>query len=167
MTHPSTPKRSPVPFVAADGVDCLRVPLAGNRGEAVIEAADMERLCQAGVTPNFSFNRATDERYRYVRARIADGNTVTAARFIAAAGRGQYVRYHDGNPLNLRRGNLYLTEGHAKMDCAALIEQAKADPNSSAEISARVSDTGAGTRSPRGAAWAYHGETEGCSRVDA
>jgi len=38
MTTPSNPKRSPVPFVAADGVECLRVPLAGNRGSAEISA---------------------------------------------------------------------------------------------------------------------------------
>lgn len=93
------------------------VALAGGAGEVEMLAADLDALKAAGVSPVFNFNRAGKPAFGYVRAQQLGGNTVTVARFIARAGRGQVVRYVDGNRLNLRRENLMLDQGRAKMDC--------------------------------------------------
>lgn len=169
MNRTRNPKRSSIPFTAADGVACLRVPLAGNRGDAIIEAGDMARLRQAGVTENYSFNRAGKAQYRYVRATLEGGNTVTVARFIAGARAGQYVRYHDSNPLNLRRGNLYLIEGKSKMDCAALIaESTEGEAKGLPQIFEKASDGKAnGLHPPLGGRLQNAASIEGVSQVAA
>lgn len=142
MNTSHKPKRQPIPFTAADGGECLRVPLARGRGDAVMDADDLPLLRQAGLTDGWSFNRAGNARFRYVRAHLSGGNTVTVARVIAGAPTGWHVRYHDGNPSNLRRGNLYLIEGRAKMDCAALVAEQPADqPKGLPLISARASES--------------------------
>lgn len=63
------PKRQPIPFTAVDGVARLRVPLAHNRGEAIIEADDMHAVATCGVSEECSVERV---------------------------GRGQHVSYHSG-----------------------------------------------------------------------
>lgn len=112
--------RHPVPFTAADGTPCLGVPLAGDRGAAIIEADALPLIHAAGLGAAWSFNSNGKDR-RYVRGSLVQGNTVTVARVIAGARSGQCVCHRDGNPLNLRRMNLYLIEGKSKMDCVALI----------------------------------------------
>jgi hypothetical protein len=121
------PTRNPIPFIDADGCDCLRVPLAGNRGDAIIDAYLLPTLQAAGLRDGWSFNRAGNARYRYVRGHLSGHNTITVARLITGAQRGQHVCYRDGNPLNLRESNLYLVRGRAKTDCAALFSYCCAD----------------------------------------
>jgi hypothetical protein len=108
-------KRKPRTFLAA-GVLLAAVPLASGNGEAVMHAADLDRLSDAGVGCNLCLN-PSGRGIAYVRASQRGGNTVNVARFIAGARRGEVVRYHDGDRRNLRRENLYLTRGKARMDC--------------------------------------------------
>jgi hypothetical protein len=145
-----TNARTPTQFTAADGTECLHVPLAGNRGDAIIEGDALPLLAQVGVTLSWSFNRNGRGR-RYVRGNLARGNTISIARIVAGARRGQLVCYCDGNPLNLRRSNLYVVEGRAKTDCAAMLaycahEGAKVSP----KISERASTDDRGRGSPHG-----------------
>lgn len=149
MTRVCNPKRQPIPFTAADGCECLRVPLAGNRGEAIIEADDMRAVEACGIGNIWSLDSNGNGR-RYVRGiRRPCGRAVSIARAVTRAGSGQWARYHDGNPLNLRRGNLYLVEGKSKMDCAALIaKHVEGEPKGLPEISARASNNEGSERHP-------------------
>lgn len=154
------PKRTPVSFTTVDGTECLRVPLARARGEAIIEADDMHSVAACGVSAEWSFDSNGSGR-RYVRGNRSPGNrAVSIARAVARAGRGQCVGYHDANPLNLRRDSLYLTEGRSRMDCASLIEYAEGEPKHSAQIFAPASNEQEHARSPRGAPPRHPGRTE-------
>jgi hypothetical protein len=142
--------RTPTQFTAADGTECLRVPLAGNRGDAIIEAEDWPRLQAARISTLWSLDTNGGTR-RYVRAkRSGDNRSVGIARLVTGASRKQHVCYRDGNPLNLRRGNLYLIAGYAKTNFAALVERAKGDSKCLSQTFARASTTEGDHNSPRG-----------------
>lgn len=68
----------------------------------------------------------------YVRAASnnAKGHCVGVARLIVGAGRGQVVKYEDGDTTNLRRENLWVGRGAAKR-CDAKVIVAREGPASS------------------------------------
>lgn len=108
-----TNRREPVRATAADGTPIMRVPLAGGQ-IAIIDAADFDRLREMGMSDQWTFNAAGKNLPSYVRASGVRGTCrtlVTVARLIMGAGYRMWVRYHDGDPLNLRRRNLYLDGG--------------------------------------------------------
>lgn len=83
----------------------VRVPLARNgEAEATIDFEDYQTLISLGVSPNWQ------QTGRSVTARTPKGNMLVG-RILMDAKAGQRVQYEDGNPLNLRRGNLSLREG--------------------------------------------------------
>lgn len=143
MNPALNPKRQPVPFTSADGAPCLRVPLASDRGPAIIDADELPALLAHGVTLAWSFNDNGRGR-SYVRASRARGNTVTLARLIAGAARRQEVHYRDGDPLNLRRGNLYVSGRPAHYAAVA-----EGGLKSSPEISAKGSIYNGNREAPR------------------
>lgn len=98
----------------------IRVPLSNSAETFELFADDLDRLRAVGITGVFflTHNRGpTSARRRaYVSAKpqgFSAAGHYCAARYLADAGRGQAVRYRDGNPLNLRRHNLRIVASGA------------------------------------------------------
>jgi hypothetical protein len=108
--RPKAPKR-PVRFAMdRDGTPIAKVTLAGGE-VAVIDGPDFDQLMRLGVSPNWTLNQAgTGHAYVRAYAPRRRGSLVTIARLLMRPGRNQRVQYADGDPLNLRRSNLFL--GH-------------------------------------------------------
>ena len=110
-------RREPRFFTVEDGSVVVTIPLANGGGEAVLDAGDFGELTDWRISTNFKLNNNGKRPFGYVRAKQSGGDTVSVARFIVRAGRGEIVRCRDGNRTNLRRSNLELSSGPAKMDC--------------------------------------------------
>lgn len=97
----------------ADGIALAFVTLA--RGEiATLWRATYDWLVGNGVSLAWCLNGPSPHRYVAAPNYRASGCRVTIARVIAGAGRGQRVRYSDGDRLNLRCGNLVIELGFAR-----------------------------------------------------
>jgi hypothetical protein len=102
------------------GRKLVLVPLANNRGTAVIDAADLERILALGISPHWQANPNKRNGRLYVRTTYRGSrNKVPVSRFITGAGDRQCVSYRDGNVFNLRRENLVIGKGYARMGCSA------------------------------------------------
>jgi hypothetical protein len=77
------------------------VPLAHSDKTATVDAADFETLMARGVSPRWKLSQA---------GKVMVGANKTVARLIANAQRGQWVKYLDSDPTNLRRSNLILSD---------------------------------------------------------
>jgi hypothetical protein len=101
----------------ADGQQLVHVALANTDRRAIMYAVDYQRLMAAGFSPFWTL-ASTGGRFQYVlvhaRSPSNSPRTLTVARWIAGAGKGQRVGYADGDRLNLRMENLELVEGPAK-----------------------------------------------------
>ena len=103
---------------------CVRVPLANGAGCAELYEEDYEALMTQGISHKWSLNFNGSGRRGYVKV-CTSNNVRTVARLIMKAPAGRAVSYLDGNPLNLRRDNLILTQdAHASVNCADLLSQA-------------------------------------------
>lgn len=93
------------------GREVAHVPLARRSETAAIYRDDLERLTTSGVP--FPWYLNTARCCSYVSAYDPDhlGKNQTVARRLIDAPKGRIVKYRDGDRLNLRRDNLYLTEG--------------------------------------------------------
>ncbi len=96
-----------------NGSVLIRVPLKGSKGlkgYAEINKDDWDFLGKLGASTAWNLSA-----YGTVIAGAAraPGRNVRIGRVLLDAGPGQIVRYRDGNPLNLRRSNLYLDKGSA------------------------------------------------------
>jgi hypothetical protein len=100
-------------------------------------AADWQEWCRLRLPTRWTLN-AAGNGHAYVRAARtrATGHLFTPARVLLEAGRGQIVRYRDGDTTNLRRDNLYLASGAAKRCDAAIPAAPKRPP--SKELLARI-----------------------------
>lgn len=80
-----------------------------------LDEPDFDRIVASGIAPRWVLNEAFPGFY-YVRCYQPDvaGKLGLVARHVLQAGQGQVVKYRDGDRLNLRRSNLYLTTGRAK-----------------------------------------------------
>jgi hypothetical protein len=83
------------------------VPLAKDRGEAIVDKADFDLLVSLRVSDQWFLNG------RVVRCKTGNRNNLSVARLIMRAGDGEVVKYRDGSRLNLRRANLYTAPGRA------------------------------------------------------
>ena len=104
--------------------DIVLVPLANHPKPAVVDREDFERLMAAGVSDQWTFNKCGMKKYSHAYVRCAvpgsPGSLETVARMITGIGSGHKVRYFDGDPLNLRRRNLFVTKSTAKLRSASL-----------------------------------------------
>jgi hypothetical protein len=107
----------------ADGRQLVHAALANTDQRATLYAEDYQRWLAAGFPPFWSFV-STGGRFQYVLASTRSPSnskrSLTVARWIASAGRGQRVCYADGDRLNLRSENLELAQGTAKAAAAWL-----------------------------------------------
>jgi len=111
-------RRRPVQFrQGADGTNLAFVTLKCG-SEVTLLADDYQALLRLGVSPNWFLNKSGSGT-AYVRTRISSqlgwGNVAQVARLIAQpAARGVFLRYADGNRLNLRRDNLIFRQGRTR-----------------------------------------------------
>jgi hypothetical protein len=90
-------------------LDIKLIPLGRKADQfAEIEQSDFDFLIKLGVSPRWNVDA---KGHPTVSASRASGARVTVARVLMDAGPGQMVKHTDGNPRNLRRGNLQLVEG--------------------------------------------------------
>lgn len=100
----------------ADGQQLAHVALANTDQRATLYAEDYQRWLAAGFSPYWSLcDVGYGTRYVLSSARTAGNKhrSLTVARWVADAGKGQRVRYADGDRLNLRRENLVFEQGPA------------------------------------------------------
>lgn len=107
------PKRLPTYSRDEYGQPIAVVPLARG-GSAKIDAHDLEELIQRGITPNWTFNPSGGGDYAYVRSRTPENNLVSIGRLVTGARPGEAVKYRNGDRRDLRRRNLYVTNGGRK-----------------------------------------------------
>lgn len=104
-----TPKRPPVYSTSPDTGPIATVRLA-NGLDAILDAPDMEELILRGFPTAWTFND-NGTGSAYVRTPTTHDNLVTVAREIMNPAPGECVKYRNGNRRDLRRANLYLTNG--------------------------------------------------------
>lgn len=98
-------KPRPIRVTSEGGRALAYVPISrGGVKEACLYLDDYQYLVGLGVSANWQTSG---------RAVIASstGGRILVGRTLVDAKAGQQVRYHDGNPLNLRRDNLYIKQG--------------------------------------------------------
>lgn len=109
----------------ADGQELAHIALANTDRRATLYAEDFQRLMDAGWSPHWSLTN-TGWRFAYVLAHACNpmnrSRSITLARLIAQAAKGQRVTYADGDRTNLRRDNLRIVKGGgiAKAHASAL-----------------------------------------------
>jgi hypothetical protein len=98
------------------GRDAVRVELTNAPGRhAILDADDFAALVARGYSRSWYLNQSgTGQTYVRLSCSKWLGYNETVARLIVSAGNGQVVKYRDGDPLNLRRGNLTVHRGRAK-----------------------------------------------------
>lgn len=116
-------QQAPTTFTTdASGQRLAHVALTNTDQRATLYAEDLERLLEAGWSPHWSWCK-TNPRFSYVLvgARTAKRaqRSLTVARLIADAGKGQCVVYNDGDRTNLRRDNLRLVRGSGRVQTPA------------------------------------------------
>jgi hypothetical protein len=154
--------RAPTIFTIDSEGRCLaHVALAETNERATLYAEDLERVLAEGWSPFWSYTStdksAPHRRYVLVNAIGARGQprSLTIARLVAKASKGQHVKYADGDRLNLCRENLLVKKGGAWMALESLQpskegpreavvtpapQQAARVPHVSPQISMRVSE---------------------------
>lgn len=98
----------------ADGQELAYIALANTDRRATLYAEDFQRLRDAGWSPHWSLTN-TGGRFAYVLAHARNTmnrpRSITLARLVAQAAKGQRITYADGDRTNLRRDNLLIVKG--------------------------------------------------------
>jgi hypothetical protein len=128
MTTYKPRRRSAAPrlttFVDADGVTCIRVPLANTYESAILWKADYDRLKAAGLSSYWCLNGNGHGGF-YVRAKRPGLSYLMVARLVLDEPEGAIVRYANGDRLDLRRPNLYIArDPYAAQAAASLMAAA-------------------------------------------
>lgn len=92
----------------------VRVELTNRPGQfALIDRADFEQWTAEGRSTRWLLNGAGG--YEYVRVHDPEwaGGLVSVARLLLRAKDGRIVKYANGDRLDLRRSNLWMTDGYA------------------------------------------------------
>ena len=134
MTKQRKQQAAPQFTTDADGQQLVHVALANTDQRATLYAEDYQRLISAGFSRHWSFNdNGNGSAYVKANGRRADGRQtkVRIARLIAGAGKGEHVRFADGNTRNLRADNLRIQRARARYGCGDLL------PNTAAVDAAR------------------------------
>lgn len=98
----------------ADGRKLVHVALANTQKRATLDADEYQRLMDAGWSRHWS-TANTGGRFDYVLTMgcspSGSRRSVTVARLIAQATKGQRITYADGDRTNLLRENLLIIKG--------------------------------------------------------
>lgn len=122
----------------ANGQHLAHVAMANTDQRATLYTDDLERLLVAGFSPYWQWCK-TNKRFRYVLAyaRTPTGKqrSITLARLIAGAGKGQMVEYIDGDRSNLRRDNLQIvrSSGRTRTPADAILPRLPGGPAGTCE----------------------------------
>ncbi len=112
-----------------DGRRIAHVALAGTNERTKMLAEDLERILTDGYSQFWTLV-STGSRVRYVLVNVLipkEGQRTTpVARLVARAGKGQIVKYADGDRLNLLPENLLVKKGNARTPVTSLLPQADA-----------------------------------------
>lgn len=107
-------------FIDDNGQACVLVPLANNKGKAIVYADRYAELAAQGLSLNWFLN-ANGSGSAYVKVRHPNGDNRVVARIVAGAPYCREIRYRNRNPLDLRCNNLIVAEGgRAYKDCSTL-----------------------------------------------
>lgn len=99
-------------IVHNDGLAYVPLGTRGQRGVAVISDDDLAMLEKLGLS--LRWNRHPRTGAVHAPAGKASGSNVLVARVLMDAGKGQVVRFRNGDPTDLRRDNLILdNDGYA------------------------------------------------------
>src|SRR5260370_22855566 len=91
-----------------DGSAIVKVSLINQDDkQAILNEEDFELLMSLGVTPCWLLTS---------NLVLVKGTRLSVARLIVDAKKVDHVKYCDGDPCNLRRSNLFITGGSAKLD---------------------------------------------------
>lgn len=108
---------TPRPIGATSESLTITVPVSkdASHPEAVLSYNDYQHLVELGLSPNWHLSGGNVCGY----ALKTNGDVkVPVARLLLRAMSGEKVRYHDGDRLNLRRGNLSLVDGYSIGDAS-------------------------------------------------
>lgn len=114
---------NPAFTVDSNGRELAHVPLGRGDQRATLYADDYRWIINAGWSTCWTLtNTGGKFRYVLVHALNQNGNcrSLTVARLVAGAGKGQGVSYADGDHLNLCGDNLLVRKGTAWAPMAAL-----------------------------------------------
>ena len=118
-------RQQPEPNFTTDahGQELAHVALANTDKRATLYAEDYRRLMDAGFTRYWALNGdGHGNAYVMLNGYTPNGRCGPSpvARFIVDASKGRTVKYADGDRLNLRRENLVIGRGPAKMPAASI-----------------------------------------------
>lgn len=94
-----------------DGAAIVLVPLIGHGRPAIALRADIDEMLARGLSMEWEWvpsNKGNGKGYVRMKAEGVYACGVSVARVIARGGRKNIPKHIDGDPLNLRRGNLRL-----------------------------------------------------------
>lgn len=115
----------------AEPFETLQARTRTGVAQVLIDSQDADRLRTLSPRLALRLDEAASGKHRrgYVRLSVWDREKRTSeplivARFITGAPRGAFVSYRNGDPLDLRRGNLKVTEPAATRDRATEQQEA-------------------------------------------
>lgn len=109
-------QRTPRHTTDPNGMAIVKVPLYGLSLPVTLYADDFQRILQAEYSHCWHIKYTGPHRgYAYVWSG-EPGYFVPVARLVVEAGPRQIVSYRDGDRLNLRRDNLRLERGYARIE---------------------------------------------------
>ena len=103
-------------FDLASGEPGFRIPLSNRPGRNATVCKEGLAIIEANDIKSVFMSADGSRKYDYVSFYDpwAAGEMATLARLLVGAGRGQRVRYRDGDRTNLRLSNLHVERGAAK-----------------------------------------------------
>ncbi len=96
-------------FTDTTGKEFVSVPVLHSPNPAILSGDDYRLMIEAGVSGNWSLASGYVRAPSGCRPFTGHQNAANIARIITRAGPRCIVRYRDGNPLHLWRGNLHVS----------------------------------------------------------
>jgi hypothetical protein len=93
--------------IIENGRELIKVPLGRTDKHCYVYKEDREFLRRLGLSMNWN---VSPQGYVTAACSNSSNGYVLVARILMNAGRGQQVKYKDGDALNLRTENLYVTQ---------------------------------------------------------
>lgn len=119
-------QRQPRRIADKGGAAIVQMPLAGG-AVATVDADSFDHYAAPGRSTQWCL-MGDGKGNAYVGVWLPSAKTtVMVARLLLDAPRGKVIRFHDRNPLNLQRSNLYLDAGFAKQREKDVAQSAELD----------------------------------------